>query len=93
MSVMLYPWILCVALLINLFVWCVFDSVCELFGETIRNVFGCGCYFVVECYGILILPLIHLTANRVGDVYSHKAKNQSNTDATPFIFGSYCVFR
>ena len=33
------------------FVCCVLDSVCELFGETIRNVFGCGCYFVVECYG------------------------------------------
>ena len=33
------------------FVCCVFDSVCELFGETIRNVFGCSCYFVVECYG------------------------------------------
>ena len=32
------------------FVCCVFDSVCELFGETIRNVFGCSCYFVVECY-------------------------------------------
>ena len=32
-------------------VCCVFDSVCELFGETIRNVFGGGCYFVVECYG------------------------------------------
>ena len=29
----------------------VFDSVCELFGETIRNMFGCSCYFVVECYG------------------------------------------
>ena len=28
-----------------------FDSVWELFGETIRNVFGCSCYFVVECYG------------------------------------------
>ena len=27
------------------------DSVCELFGETIRNVYGCSCYFVVECYG------------------------------------------
>ena len=25
--------------------------VCELFGETIRNMSGCGCYFVVECYG------------------------------------------
>ena len=33
------------------FVCCVFDSVCELFGETIRNVFGCSCYFVIECYG------------------------------------------
>ena len=33
------------------FVCCVFDSVCELFGETIHNVFGCSCYFVVECYG------------------------------------------
>ena len=53
MSVMLYPCMLCVALLMCLvcFVCCVFDSVCELFGETIRNVFGCSCYFVVECYG------------------------------------------
>ena len=33
------------------FVCCVLDSVCELFGGTIRNVFGCSCYFVVECYG------------------------------------------
>ena len=33
------------------FVCCMFDSVCELFGETIRNMFGCVCYFVVECYG------------------------------------------
>ena len=32
-------------------VCCVFDSVCELFGETIRNMIECGCYFVVECYG------------------------------------------
>ena len=48
MSVMLYPCILCVSLLM---VMRVFDSVCELFGETICNMFGCGCYFVVECYG------------------------------------------
>ena len=33
------------------FVCCVFDTVCELFGETIRNVFECGCCFVAECYG------------------------------------------
>ena len=25
--------------------------VCELFNEIIRNMFGCGCYFGVECYG------------------------------------------
>ena len=44
MSVMLYPCILSVALLMDLFVLCcVFASVCELF--------RCGCYFVVECYG------------------------------------------
>ena len=29
--------------------FCVFDSVRELFGETINNMFGCVCYFVVEC--------------------------------------------
>ena len=53
MIVMLYHCIFCVALLMDLCcpVCCVFDSVCELFGETIRNIFGCGCYFVVECYG------------------------------------------
>ena len=27
-----------------------FDSVHELFGETIHNMFGCVGYFVVECY-------------------------------------------
>ena len=32
-------------------VCCMCDSVRELFGETIRNVFGSGCYFVAECYG------------------------------------------
>ena len=49
---MLYPFMLCVALLMCLFfLCCVFDSVCELFGETIHIVFGCSCYFVVECYG------------------------------------------
>ena len=31
--------------------YCVCDSVCELFGETIRNILGCGCYFVAKCYG------------------------------------------
>ena len=46
-SVVLYPCILCVTLLMDLFVL----RVCELFGESIRNMFWCGCYFVVECYG------------------------------------------
>ena len=32
-------------------VCCVLASVCELFSETIRDVFGCGCCFVSECYG------------------------------------------
>ena len=50
-SEMLYLCMLCVALLMCVcFVCCVFDSVCELFGETICNVFGCGCSFVVECF-------------------------------------------
>ena len=48
-SVMLYPCILCVALLIDLFV--LFVACLTVFGDTIRNMFGCGCYFVVECYG------------------------------------------
>ena len=53
MSVMLYPCMLCVALSMCLFVLCVacLTVFCELFGETIRNVFGCSCYFVVECNG------------------------------------------
>ena len=55
-SVMLYPCVFCVALSMDLFcfVCCVFDGVCELFGETIRNMFGCVCYFVVECDGVVV---------------------------------------
>ena len=49
MSVILYPCMFCVALLMDLFVLCL--RVCELFGDTIRNVFGWCCYFEVECYG------------------------------------------
>ena len=48
---MLYPCILCVALFNGSVCLLCFDSVYELFGEIIRNKFGCGCYFVVECYG------------------------------------------
>ena len=53
MSVMLYPCMLCVALLMCLFVLCVayLTVFVNCFGETIRNVFGYSCYFVVECYG------------------------------------------
>ena len=46
---------------ISLYVLCfsVNGSVCfvccvsELFGKTIGNTFGRGCYFVVECYGVV----------------------------------------
>ena len=51
-SVMLYPCMTCVALLMDLFVLCVAClTVFVNFGETIRNMFGCVCYFVSECYG------------------------------------------
>ena len=40
-SVMLYPCMFCVSLSM------------DLFAETIHNVFGCGCYFIVECYGVV----------------------------------------
>ena len=49
MSVMLYPCILCVALLLYLFIFCV--ACLKVFGETIRNMFGYGCYLAAECYG------------------------------------------
>ena len=39
----------CIALSLDLFS-CVSDSVCDLFGEIIRHIFGCGGYFV-ERYG------------------------------------------
>ena len=31
-----------------------FVCVCELFSKTIRNMFGCVCYFVVECDGVIV---------------------------------------
>ena len=54
-SVMLYPRMFCVALSMyrGCFVCCVSDSICELFGDAIRNMFGCGYYFIVECYGVV----------------------------------------
>ena len=45
----LYPCILCVSLLVDLFVLCV--ACVTVFHQTIHIMFGCGCYFVVECYG------------------------------------------
>ena len=30
-------------------VCCMPNSVYELFGETIRNMYGCGCYGIVQC--------------------------------------------
>ena len=42
------------------FVCCALDSVCELFGETICNVFGCSFYFVVECYGCVKVCVVEL---------------------------------
>ena len=48
-SVMLYS--CCSVNLSVCLVCCMFNSVCELFGETNRNMFGCGCCLVVECYG------------------------------------------
>ena len=35
-------------------VCCVFDSVCELFGETIRNMCGYGCYLVLNVLKCLV---------------------------------------
>ena len=47
---MLYPCMLFVTLLMDQFVLPVAClTLCELFGETIRNVFEWGCYFVAEC--------------------------------------------
>ena len=39
---------------ISCFVCCVFDGVCELFGEKKFNMFGCVCYFGVECDGVVV---------------------------------------
>ena len=37
------------------FVCCVPDSVCELFGNTLRNVLGCGCYLLLNVMVLLSL--------------------------------------
>ena len=50
-SVMLYPHILCVALLMGLFVLCV--TCLTVFVNCLVKQFTIyfGCYFIVECYG------------------------------------------
>ena len=53
MSVMLYPCMFCVALSMDLFV------------DTICNMFGCGCYFVIECYGVLVWLEVHCWLDHV----------------------------
>ena len=51
-SVMLYPCILCVALLRDLFVLCVacLTMFVNCLVKQFANIFGCGCYFAVECF-------------------------------------------
>ena len=51
-SVMLYPCMFCVGLSMDLFVLCV--ACLTVFGEIIRNMFGCVCYCVVECDGVVV---------------------------------------
>ena len=56
-SVMLYPCMVCVALSMDLFVLCfacLTQTYCELFHQTIRNMFGCVCYFVVDGDGVVV---------------------------------------
>ena len=47
---MLYTCILCVALLMNMFVCC---SICELFRDTIRSIFGCGVILLLNIMEVL----------------------------------------
>ena len=58
-SVSVSVWLVC----------CVFDIVCELFGETIRNMFGYGCYLVVECYGCVLVWVEVLLLDRICGSY------------------------
>ena len=63
---------------VNGYVCLVFDSVCEMFDKIIRNIFGCGCYFVVECYGCCTCdPSVHLDVHPIGFVYVCLCRNKS----------------
>ena len=58
-------------------VCCVFDSVCELFGETIRNVFESGFYFIAECACCVCDPGVHLSVPSIGFVCVFVCRNLS----------------
>ena len=47
---MLYVCVLCHPVAVLNAAFCMACSL-TVFGETIGNMFWCGCYFVVECYG------------------------------------------
>ena len=54
-SVMLYPCMFCIALSMDLFASC-FACLTVFVNYLVKQFvicFGCGCYFVVECYGIV----------------------------------------
>ena len=53
MSVMLYPSIVCIALLMDLFVLCVarLTVFVNCLVKQFTIMFGCCCYFLIECYG------------------------------------------
>ena len=53
-SVMLYPCIFCVALLMGCLVCCMLHSVCELFGEKNRNMFGVVVILLFNVMEVLI---------------------------------------
>ena len=51
LSVMLYPCMFCAALLMDLFVLCV--ACLTVFGETIRIMYGCVCYLLLNVMELL----------------------------------------
>ena len=73
------------------FVCCVFDGVCELFGKTIRNMFGGVCYFVAEscCVWLLVLYWIDHAGSSIECVCCVGGPNE-RLDAPSICF--VCVF-
>ena len=66
MRVILYPCILCVALLMDLFVLCV----CKLFGEAIRNMLVVILLFVIHLASSSIIPAGSVHKSRGDSVVS-----------------------